>query len=107
MTNFFTTIDSDGVATIAWNQPGTSLNVLTLEALAELDHAFDAVLAEPAVKGVILTSAKKDFAGGMDLNVIAQMKADAGDNPALGLFNGTMAMHAVCSCSSIFHRKFQ
>ncbi len=83
------------MATIAWNQPGTSLNVLTLEALAELDRAFDAVLADPMVKGIILTSAKKDFAGGMDLNVIAQMKANAGDNPALGLFNGTMAMHAV------------
>ncbi len=95
MTNFTTTTDSDGVATIAWNQPGTSLNVLTLEALAELDRAFDTALADKNVKGIILTSAKKDFAGGMDLNVIAQMKSNAGDNPALGLFNGTMAMHAV------------
>ena len=33
------------------------------------------------VKGVIITSGKKDFAGGMDLNVIAQMRAGrrAGD----------------------------
>ena len=33
------------------------------------------VIAPINVKGVIVTSGKKDFAGGMDLNVIAAMRA--------------------------------
>ena len=59
----------------------------------ELEALIDKVIADDAVKGAIITSAKKDFAGGMDLNVIAQMKADAGDNPAKGLFDGMMDFH--------------
>ena len=71
---FTTDIDADGVATIAWDLPGRSMNVLTDEGIAELDAAVDAALADPAVKGIVITSAKPDFAGGMDLNVLARMK---------------------------------
>ncbi|MEL6701421.1 MAG: 3-hydroxyacyl-CoA dehydrogenase NAD-binding domain-containing protein, partial [Pseudomonadota bacterium] len=35
------------------------------------------------------------FAGGMDLNIIAKMKDQAGDNPAEGLFNGIMSIHTI------------
>ena len=45
----------------------------------------------PAVKGIIITSGKKDFAGGMDLNVIAQMRAGG----AQAIFDGVMAMHSI------------
>ena len=54
---------------------------------------MDAALADPAVKGIVITSAKPDFAGGMDLNVLARMKEKAGADPARGLFDGIMAMH--------------
>ena len=43
--------------------------------------------------GIIITSGKADFAGGMDLNVLARMKEAAGDDPARGLFDGVMAIH--------------
>ena len=79
---FTTDIDADGIATIAWDLPGKSMNVLTDEGIAELDAAVDAALADPAVKGIVITSAKPDFAGGMDLNVLAGMKEAAGDDPA-------------------------
>lgn len=69
------------------------MNVLSMEGMRELDTHIDTALADDAVKGVIITSAKKDFAGGMDLNVIAKMKESAGDNPAQGLFDGIMSMH--------------
>ena len=69
---FTTDTDADGVATIAWDLPGRSMNVLTDEGIAELDAAIDAALADPAVKGIVITSAKPDFAGGMDLNLLAQ-----------------------------------
>ena len=69
------------------------MNVLNEEGIAELEAAVDAALADPAVKGIVLTSGKADFAGGMDLNVIARMKEAAGANPAQGLFDGLMALH--------------
>jgi 3-hydroxyacyl-CoA dehydrogenase / enoyl-CoA hydratase / 3-hydroxybutyryl-CoA epimerase len=92
---FTTEIDADGVATITWDLPGRSQNILTEEGIAELDAAVDAALADPAVKGIVITSGKPDFAAGMDLNVLASMKDRAGENPARGLFDGIMAMHGL------------
>ena len=93
MTDFTATTDTDGVTTILWDVPGKSMNVLNLEAAAALEGLIDAAIADPAVRGVILTSGKKDFAGGMDLNIIARMKETAGDDPARGLFDGIMGFH--------------
>ncbi|KCV82060.1 3-hydroxyacyl-CoA dehydrogenase [Actibacterium atlanticum] len=95
MKDFTYEVDADGVAIITWDVPGKSMNVMSLEGLAELESCIDKVLADDAVKGAVLTSGKKDFAGGMDLNIIAKMKESAGDNPAKGLFDGVMAMHAL------------
>ena len=53
---FHLDVDADGVATIAWDLPGRSMNVLTEEGIAELDAAMDAALADPAVKGIVITS---------------------------------------------------
>ena len=78
---FTTATDADGIATITWDLPGKSMNVLTEEGIAELDAAVDAALADPAVKGLVITSAKPDFAAGMDLNVLAGMKDRAGADP--------------------------
>jgi 3-hydroxyacyl-CoA dehydrogenase/enoyl-CoA hydratase/3-hydroxybutyryl-CoA epimerase len=93
MAIFSTDIDAEGVATITWDLPRRSMNVLTEEGIAELDAGIDAALADPAVKGIVITSAKPDFAGGMDLNVLARMKERAGPDPARGLFDGIMALH--------------
>jgi 3-hydroxyacyl-CoA dehydrogenase/enoyl-CoA hydratase/3-hydroxybutyryl-CoA epimerase len=92
MPDFTLTTDADGVAIIAWDVTGKSMNVMSLAGFAELSALVDAALADPGVKGIIVTSAKKDFAGGMDLNVIARMKDEGG---AKGIFDGVMAMHAI------------
>ncbi len=91
MTDFTMTVDADGVATIVWDVKAKSMNVMSTEAFALLDSLIDTALADPAVKGIILTSGKKDFAGGMDLNVIAQMRAGGAE----AIFAGVMQMHAV------------
>ncbi|TVS02756.1 MAG: 3-hydroxyacyl-CoA dehydrogenase [Rhodobacteraceae bacterium] len=93
MTEFHYSVDADGVATITWDIPSKSMNVLSLEGLRELDAHIDSALDDEGVKGVIITSGKPDFAGGMDLNVIAKMKEMAGDQPEKGLFEGIMSMH--------------
>ena len=92
---FFYDVDSDGVATITWNQPETSLNVMTFEGFQQLDGFVDDALGDDAVKGLVITSAKKDFAGGMDLKVLAKMRDDAGDEPAQGIFDGVMSIHHI------------
>ena len=93
MTDFHYDLDADGIATLRWDVPDKSMNVLSMAGIGELEALIDKVIADDAVRGAIITSAKKDFAGGMDLNVIAQMKAEAGDNPARGLFDGLMRFH--------------
>jgi 3-hydroxyacyl-CoA dehydrogenase/enoyl-CoA hydratase/3-hydroxybutyryl-CoA epimerase len=95
MSDFHYSTDADGVATIAWDIPNKSMNVLSMDGLRELDAHIDAALADNAIKGIIITSGKADFAGGMDLNVIAKMKEMAGDQPEKGLFDGIMSMHHV------------
>jgi len=95
MTEFTAQTDADGVTTITWDLPGRTMNVMSQAGFVELDALISAALADATVKGVILTSGKKDFAGGMDLNVIARMRDEAGADPARGVFDGLMAIHAI------------
>jgi len=95
MADFTMKTDADGVATITWDVIGKSMNVLSLEGWDELDTCVNDALADDAVKGIIITSGKDSFAGGMDLNIIAKMKASAGDNPAQGLMDGLMKSHGI------------
>ena len=91
MTDFTCELGADGVAVITWDVPGKSMNVMSLEGFAQLSALVDDCLANPACKGIVLTSGKKDFAGGMDLNVIAKMR----EGGAEAIFAGVMQMHAV------------
>ncbi|ALI56731.1 3-hydroxyacyl-CoA dehydrogenase NAD-binding domain-containing protein [Celeribacter marinus] len=95
MADFTLSKDADGVGVITWDVPNKSMNVLSMEGITELEACFDAALADDDIKGIVITSAKADFAGGMDLNIIAKMKEAAGDNPAQGLMDGLMNMHAI------------
>lgn len=91
MTDFTMTTDAEGVATITWDVQSKSMNVMSTEAFMTLNGLIDQALADAAVKGIIITSGKKDFAGGMDLNVIARMRAGG----AQTIFDGVMQMHQV------------
>ncbi len=91
MTDFTMTTDADGVATIVWDVAAKSMNVMSTEAFALLSDLVDQALGDAAVKGIVLTSGKKDFAGGMDLNVIARMRAGGAE----AIFDGVMQMHRV------------
>jgi len=91
MTDFTLATDSDGVATLTWDVAGKSMNVMSTEGFSLLDTLVGQALADPTIKGIILTSAKKDFAGGMDLNIIARMK----DGGAQGIFDGVTRIHGI------------
>ena len=91
MTDFTYVLDADGVVTLTWDVKAKSMNVMSTEAFMDLSAKVDQALADPAAKGIIITSGKKDFAGGMDLNVIAAMRAGG----AQAIFDGVMGMHHV------------
>ncbi|MCA3451155.1 MAG: enoyl-CoA hydratase/isomerase family protein [Rhodobacter sp.] len=91
MPDFTLATDADGIATLTWDVAGKSMNVMSAEGFALLDALIGQALSDPAVKGIILTSAKRDFSGGMDLNIIARMK----DGGARGIFDGVMRIHGI------------
>ena len=63
-------VDGDGVATIAWDMPGRTMNVFADDSLAAFTEAVDRALADDAVRGVIVTSDKRDFIAGADLAML-------------------------------------
>ncbi|MBL8674042.1 MAG: enoyl-CoA hydratase/isomerase family protein, partial [Rhodospirillales bacterium] len=70
-------VDSDGIATITWDMPGRSMNVLNEGSMAAFADAARTAVKDPAVKGVILASAKADFIAGADLEML--VNADTSD----------------------------
>lgn len=95
MSDFTMGVGADGVAVITWDVPGKSMNVLNREAFSVCEGLLDDALADEAVKGIVITSGKSSFAGGMDLNVLASIRAESGDNAAKGLFDFTMNGHRI------------
>ena len=60
-------VDSDGIATLTMDYPGKTMNVIDADFMRSLSIGIDRVVADPAVKGAILTSAKDSFVAGADL----------------------------------------
>ncbi|GLK54678.1 3-hydroxyacyl-CoA dehydrogenase/enoyl-CoA hydratase/3-hydroxybutyryl-CoA epimerase [Methylopila capsulata] len=91
-TNFKTELDADGILSVVWDMPGRSMNVLSADAILELSGLVDRVIAEEAVKGVVISSGKKAFSGGADLTMLegigrlyAREKAQNGEAAAAGV----------------------
>lgn len=66
-------IDSDGIATIAWNVTNRPMNVMNAESIAAFEQAMDKALGDAAVTGIVVTSARKEFIVGADLSGFAGM----------------------------------
>jgi 3-hydroxyacyl-CoA dehydrogenase / enoyl-CoA hydratase / 3-hydroxybutyryl-CoA epimerase len=94
--DFTYAVHDDGVAVLTWDVPGRSMNVLSRDAFATVEAHLDRALADPDVKGIVITSGKDgSFAGGMDLNVLAAIRDEAGDRPAEGIFAFIMEGHRI------------
>lgn len=97
--NFSYEVDADGIALVTWNMPGRSMNVFTEEVMDELEKIIDAVAADAAVTGAVITSGKESFSGGADLNMLKRMlgvfheeKARDPDKAIKMLFDGAGRM---------------
>ncbi|MCY4303829.1 MAG: 3-hydroxyacyl-CoA dehydrogenase NAD-binding domain-containing protein [Aestuariivita sp.] len=94
MTEFSMQKKPDGVAIITWDTPSASMNVLSVDGPSKLNDLIDSALIDDNVKGIVLTSGKeRSFAGGMDLNVLLNIREKFGNNPESGLFDFAMSLH--------------
>jgi 3-hydroxyacyl-CoA dehydrogenase/enoyl-CoA hydratase/3-hydroxybutyryl-CoA epimerase len=71
--NFTLETDADGIALVTWDMPDKSMNVFTEEVMDELDAIVDAVTADEAIKGAVVTSGKSTFSAGADLTMLKAM----------------------------------
>ncbi|MDX1729707.1 MAG: enoyl-CoA hydratase-related protein, partial [Aurantimonas coralicida] len=98
--NFTIEIDGDGLALVTWDMPGRSMNVFTQEVMGEFDAMVDEMVADAAVKGVVITSGKTgSFTGGADLKMLSGMfegfeakKRENPDEAIRELFDGAGRM---------------
>ena len=67
------TVDADGIATLVLDMPGRSMNVLNDELTTPFGEAISKIEGDAAIKGVIITSGKKEFLAGADIEKVYAM----------------------------------
>jgi 3-hydroxyacyl-CoA dehydrogenase/enoyl-CoA hydratase/3-hydroxybutyryl-CoA epimerase len=100
-------VDAEGIATIEWDYPGKAQNILNDASMSAYVETTTQALADPAVKGILVCSAKKDFIAGGDLDMLlktenaktfhagivgwnrAMRKLETGGKPVAMALNGT------------------
>lgn len=65
-----TEIDSEGFAVVTIDMPGRSMNVIDWHLSDALDDALTRLLADDAVKGIVIASGKSSFIAGADLAIM-------------------------------------
>ena len=81
--------DADGVVTVTMDMAGP-VNSMSAEFLPLLEDTMDKLEAEEGLTGVVLTSAKKTFFAGGDLNMLCQVTEDTAE----AFFEGVEATKA-------------
>ncbi|MGL5137923.1 MAG: 3-hydroxyacyl-CoA dehydrogenase NAD-binding domain-containing protein, partial [Beijerinckiaceae bacterium] len=74
--NFKLDTDADGIATLTWDMPDRSMNVITVDVMDELTGVIEHVAAAAEIKGCVITSGKDSFSGGADLTMLAASGAE-------------------------------
>jgi 3-hydroxyacyl-CoA dehydrogenase/enoyl-CoA hydratase/3-hydroxybutyryl-CoA epimerase len=83
------TVGEDGIAVATMDVPGRPINAVGEALMTALAAAADRLAGDPAVKGLVLASAKPDFCAGGDIDRLSRLESA---QQALDL---TMAMKAV------------
>ncbi len=66
-----------GISVITWDTPNSAVNIKNRAAIAAFVAAVAEAIENSSVKGVIITSAKKDFISGGDLDELRQVRTPA------------------------------
>jgi len=82
--------DADGIATLVWNVADRPMNVLNAASSAAFDAAVRRAIGDPAVRGVVITSARPEFIAGGDLDVIRAIRSAQESLEASGPLSATL-----------------
>ena len=93
--DFTKEVDKDNIAVITWDCPKKSMNTMTEEGLRSFRHLVTEALSKEEIKGIVITSGKVDFSGGMDLSTLEALKRNSGSNPASKIFEYIMEGHSL------------
>ncbi len=100
MKNFKIDKDSDGIVLATFDMPGRSMNVLSLSSMGDIAALVEMLKTDDTVKGMVITSGKKAFCAGADLEEmggnIAAAKARLKKDPEgakRDLFNETVKLN--------------
>ena len=94
LVNFRWEQDSDGIVTLTWDMPDRTLNVLSMAAIAELSEVADKVTADPAIKGLVITSGKTGgFCAGADLDEMLAYSGSGRTDAAAAAFKLMTMLH--------------
>ena len=55
MANFKLETDADGIALVTWDMGDRSMNVITMDVIAELGAVVEKVAGDAAIKGAVIT----------------------------------------------------
>lgn len=97
-------VDGDGIATITWDMPGRSMNVLSDASTAAFSDAIDKAIGDDNVKGVIVTSGKDSFIAGADLEMILGMTQ--GPKDAQTIMSGVQEMQGLMRRMEVSDKPF-
>jgi 3-hydroxyacyl-CoA dehydrogenase/enoyl-CoA hydratase/3-hydroxybutyryl-CoA epimerase len=93
--DFTKKIGKDNIAVITWNCLDKSMNTMTEGGLRSFKQVVTEALSEEKIKGIIITSGKVDFSGGMDLSTLEALKRNSGPDPASKIFEYIMEGHSL------------
>lgn len=93
--NFRLEVDAEGIAVATWDNVGRPVNVITEEVGQEIYELIERLATDPAIKGLVLASAKSTFCAGADLNMLQRFATLGGEPTARArtIFNTMMATH--------------
>ncbi|MEO1200435.1 MAG: 3-hydroxyacyl-CoA dehydrogenase NAD-binding domain-containing protein [Pseudomonadota bacterium] len=63
-------LDADGLALFTWDMAGTSMNVINLDVMADLETIVTRLETDEAITGAVIASGKQAFSGGADLSML-------------------------------------
>ena len=95
MSDFSYSKDEHNIISILWDVKNKSMNTLTFDGIEHFNECINKALADKDARGIIIGSCKKDFSGGMDLNILQSIMSDQPVDFSKQAFSTIMKIHQI------------